>query len=424
MKAISIALLAGIVVSVLGVHAPAAQATKWREKVLHSFCTQPNCTDGQAPDASLIDVNGTLYGTTVYGGSVPHCANYYDIGCGTVYALDRSTGVETALYSFCSRQNCTDGYEPLGSLIYVNGILYGTTGYGGAGNCRTQDGSGCGVVFALDPNTGTETVLHVFGSGADGQNPSAGLINVKGTLYGTTLYGGAYGDGTVFAVNRKTGVENVVYSFCSGRGYPCADGTNPVTSLIYMNGTLYGTTAGGGTGCQEYGCGTVFALDPNTGVETVLHSFSGRTDGDGPEANLVEANGVLYGTTWGGGDYGLGTVFALDLSTTTESVLHSFGGGMDGSSPEAGLIDVNGVLYGTTPFGGINGLGTVFALDPATGIESVLHSFSNGTGGYFPWSSLIDVKGALYGTNGQGGGAANCPGGNICGTVFALKKKH
>jgi len=133
---------------------------------------------------------------------------------------------------------------------------------------------------------------------------------------------------------------------------------------------------------------------------------------------------VLYGTTHDGGDNGVGTVFALDLATGTESVLHSFGSGMDGYWPVAGLIDVKGTLYGTTFVGGTDGLGTAFALDTASGTESVLHSFSSGTGGYFPSGGLIDVSGTLYGTAGSGGGAANCPGSDICGTVFALKKKH
>src|SRR5206468_9350431 len=167
-------------------------------------------------------------------------------GCGTLFSLDRNTGAEKVLYSFCNQQSCADGRWPAAGLIDVNGILYGTTPYGGVSGCP-QD-IGCGTVFAIDPNTGAEKVLYSFCSEkncADGANPFAGLIDVNGVLYGTTPYGGIrncgdFGCGTAFSIDPNTGAEKVLYSFCSEKN--CADGRWPTASLINVNGTLYGTT--------------------------------------------------------------------------------------------------------------------------------------------------------------------------------------
>jgi uncharacterized repeat protein (TIGR03803 family) len=128
------------------------------------------------------------------------------------------------------------------------------------------------------------------------------------------------------------------------------DGALPDGSLLYVKGTLYGTTSEGGT----YGNGTVFSLDRKTRAETVIHSFGNAPDGGGPTANVIDVKGTLYGTTAFGGSDGYGTVFSLDPKTGTETVLYSFCGLQscaDGALPEAGLIDVKGTLYGTTGIG-------------------------------------------------------------------------
>jgi uncharacterized repeat protein (TIGR03803 family) len=217
------------------------------ETVLYSFCSQQNCTDGEDPQAGLIDVNGTFYGTTVLGGKY---------GYGTVFSIDPKTGAEKVIYSFCSQKNCTDGSRPFGSLISVNGTLYGTTYWGGSEGCAV----GCGTVFSLDPNSGAETVLYSFCSSGpacrDGDRPQGSLIDVKGTLYGTASSGGKNG-GTVFSIDLKTGAEKLIYSFCSQTN--CTDGSGPSTSLIDVDGTLYGTTESGGL----YGYGTAFMLKKN-----------------------------------------------------------------------------------------------------------------------------------------------------------------
>jgi uncharacterized repeat protein (TIGR03803 family) len=354
MKSICHALLATMALGTLVLQFPAGQSAYGQEKTAYCFCSQTNCTDGATPWATLIDVNGTLYGTTSDGGSTG-CTGY---GCsGTVFSLDLSTATETVLYSFCSQAKCTDGASPVASLIEVNGILYGTTYLGGGTGC---DNYGCGTAFSLDPGTGAETVPHSLCSQAarnKGGPPLAGLIDVHGKLYGTTLGGGQNSLGTVFSLDPDTGREKVVYSFCSQTN--CTDGEAPYSSLIDVKGTLYGTTSAGGTGCSYPYCGTVFSLDPKTGTETVLHSFCSLTncsDGQEPVAGLIEEQGVLYGTTEWGGAYGGGTVFSLDIGTGAETVLYSFcrhgAHCKDGQSPESGLLKVEGRLYGTTFTGG------------------------------------------------------------------------
>jgi uncharacterized repeat protein (TIGR03803 family) len=194
MRAVSVAVFAGMLGSAFVIPAPAARAVSFTEKVLWSFGSG---TDGTNPHAGLIDVSGTLYGTTAFGGGTG-CDGY---GCGTVFSIDPDTGAETPVYSFCSRKDCRDGDYPYAGLIDVRGALYGTTSSGGTSTgC---DGSGCGTVFSIDPSTGAEAVLYSFFGGTDGANPNASLIDVKGTLYGTTYNGGAYGYGTVFSLTKN-----------------------------------------------------------------------------------------------------------------------------------------------------------------------------------------------------------------------------
>ena len=304
------------------------------ETVLHSFSGGP---DGEYPSAGLVrDAAGNLYGTTADGGTS---------GVGTVFKVDAS-GKETVLYSFGGG---ADGEYPFAGLVRdAAGNLYGTTADGGT--------SGVGMVFKVDVN-GKEAMLHSFGSGADGQHPFAGLVrDTAGNLYGTTADGGTSGVGTVFKVDAS-GKETVLYSFRSA-----ADGEYPTAGLVRdAAGDLYGTTKSGGAS----GDGIVFKINP-AGKETVLHTFRGGKDGEYPYAGLIRGTaGNLFGTTYGGGASGWGTVFEID-PTGKETVLYSFAGAADGASPEGGLVqDASGKLYGTTKYGGAFGAGTVFELRPA-----------------------------------------------------------
>jgi uncharacterized repeat protein (TIGR03803 family) len=208
-----------------------------KETVLYSFT---GAADGRFPQAGLVaDVAGNLYGTTIYGGDLS-CNS--GTGCGTVFKVDRA-GAETVLYSFTGG---TDGQFPYAGLVRdPAGDLFGTTSNGGA--------SAYGTVFEVD-KAGTETVLHSFAAGADGATPVAGLvIGGAGNLYGTTEGGGTHNSGTVFEVTAS-GTETVLHSFNGQSG-----GANPNAGLLRDSaGNLYGTTLQGGVYLQ----GTVFKLKP------------------------------------------------------------------------------------------------------------------------------------------------------------------
>ena len=369
------------------------------ETVLYSFCAQTGCPDGSNPRADLVmDTAGNLYGTTLYGGTS---------GVGTVFELSPS-GTETVRHSFAASH--TDGHYPYaGLLMDTTGNLYGTAQSGGA--------KGLGTVFKLSPN-GTETLLHSFcvlAACADGYHPRAGLImDTKGNLYGTSFDGGAYDAGAVFELS-PSGTETVLHSFCQQMG--CPDGYYPQAGLVVdTNGNLYGTTLYNGA----YGGGTVFKIISD-GTATTFYNFctaTGCKNGRYPQAGLIlDTNGNLYGTTYGGGAYGQGTVFELSPSGA-ETVLHSFcarTGCSDGSHPRADLVmDTAGNLYGTTYDGGTNSVGAVFKLSPS-GTETVLHSFAaNGSDGTHPYAGLVtDTMGNLYGTTYSGGA-------NGYGTVFKV----
>ncbi|MFY9711449.1 MAG: choice-of-anchor tandem repeat GloVer-containing protein, partial [Candidatus Cybelea sp.] len=203
----------------------------------------------------------------------------------------------------------------------------------------------------------------------DGNEPAAGLIDVDGTLYGTTAWGGGYGHGAAFSIT-SSGTEKVLHSF--GKG---TDGYYPQAGLIDVGGTLYGTTEYGGSGsCSNdfyHGCGTVFSITTG-GKEKVLHSFSDAgAQGSNPLAGLIDVGGTLYGATKNGGSNNAGAIFSI-TTLGREKLLHSFGRGTDGRYPDATLIDVGGRLYGTTFNGGGHGEGTVFSITTG-GAEKVLH---------------------------------------------------
>ena len=246
-----------------------------------------------------------------------------------------------------------------------------------------------GVVYKLDA-AGQETVLYTFPFGADGAQPEAGVIrDSAGHLYGTTLNGGTASVGVVCKLDAA-GQETVLHSFTGG-----TDGEYPYAGVTRDSaGNLYGTTQGGGTG----NAGVVYKLDPS-GQETVLYSFSGGADGGYPDASVIQDSvGNLYGTTFNGGTANMGVVYKLDVGGQ-ETVLYSFTGGADGASPYAGVIrDSAGDLYGTTVEGGTAGWGVVYKLD-ASGQETVLYSFMGGADGGDPYAGVIrDPAGNLYGT--------------------------
>jgi uncharacterized repeat protein (TIGR03803 family) len=309
--------------------------------------------------------------------------------------LPRSVPQSSSIYRVISRfGGKRSGSLPIASLTYLNGRLYGTTQLGGA--------SENGTVFKVDPYSGKEVPIYSFTANADGAQPTGALISVGNALYGTTYYGGAYNQGTVFSITTS-GKEKVLYSF---GGQP--DGEYPFAGMINVGGVLYGTTYQGGA----YNNGTVFTVTPSGG-ESILYSFGGSPDGANPRGGVTDVNGTLYGTTETGGTYNVGTVFSFTTSGS-ESVLHSFGVSSDGAYPYAGVVDVDGTLYGTTDGGGTIGEGTIYTIT-ASGSEAILHSFpATRHDGTEPTDTLTEVNGVLYGTTWAGGGTQNR------GIIFAI----
>jgi uncharacterized repeat protein (TIGR03803 family) len=358
-------------------------------------------TDGSSPFGDLIDVDGMLYGTSAFGGT--HSRH----GAGTVFSVTTS-GVETVLYNFAPGAR---GYQPQSGLTVMGSALYGTTYNGGVNY---------GTVFRI--NLADSNAFHHLysftGSPTDGAMPEySSLTKVGSTLYGTTTEGGQTGDGTIFMIN-KTGTETVLYSFLGG-----SDGAYPNAGLTYVHGTLYGTTRNGGTGTCSAGCGTIYSITPS-GTEKVLYSFAGQAhdnDGANPGAGLTAIGAYLYGTTTAGGGYNDGTVFKF-YPIGRERQLHAFGGETDGKLPAADLTNVNDTLYGTTLEGGNSGCvggtcGTVFSIGKTGSNYSKLYSFSGGTDGGNPQGALLDVGGTFYGLTTSGGSGACSEG---CGTVYSF----
>jgi uncharacterized repeat protein (TIGR03803 family) len=340
------------------------------ETVLYNFA---GGGDGEYPVGNPVrDAAGNLYGATDGGGN-PDCGNGNT--CGTVYKIDPQ-GNKTVLYRF---GGLPDGHSADSGLILDEaGNLYGTTEAGGDNSCNP--GYGCGIVFKIDQH-GKETILHTFTGtrDLDGAFPDAGLVAApNGYLYGTTTLGGAPtcisdaiprlprgvreqpetgGCGTVFKIDKK-GTEIVVHRFSSWAG-----GGSPSFPLIFDEfGSLYGTGSGG----SEYN-GVVFTMNKRA-QEKVLYNFS--YDQGYPSAGVVRDNtGNLYSTTREGGSYYEGTVYKLDKAGNL-TILHAFTGGSDGGFPDGTLVlDKEGNLYGTARDGGIHdcgqyGCGVVFKIAP------------------------------------------------------------
>jgi uncharacterized repeat protein (TIGR03803 family) len=353
---------------------PSGSSGRWSESIIYSFT---GGTDGSGPTSDLaIDASGALYGITSGGGAG---------ACGTVFQLVPPSGggtawTENTLYSFpCGSVSPEPGDVILDS---ATGNLYGVAGYAGT--------LGGGYVYQLQPPTSggswTYNLLHSFTNNPSapgyvkGYDPWSLVLGKDGSLYGTTIYGGA-GGGTVYKLSPPSGGGtswplHILYTFGSAGSSP--NGYSPYGLVFGSGGVLYGVTALGGSS----GDGTVYSLTPAPAgaawTETILHNFAASADGNLPIAGVILGpGGVIYGTTAGGGltetscGYysGCGTVFQLTPGsggTYTETMLHEFASsGGDAINPDPGrLILLGGTLYGTSYQGGHLGLGAVFAVRP------------------------------------------------------------
>lgn len=353
-------------------------------------------TNGAIPFAGLVDVGGTFYGTTTLGGN-SGCFSYQTLaGCGVVYKVTPS-GRQAAIYSF---RGSPDGSFPFAGLTTVGGTLYGITTKGGNSSCGSSSSpSGCGTVFKIT-SSGSETVLHSFAGGNDGQDPPwAPLVAVKGVLFGVTQNGGTRGGGTLFKITTA-GKESVLYSFKKNSAESHPEG------IAYIDGEFFATTEGDG-GPYSHDYGSLVKLT-SSGKASILYTFKSFPDGAFPKGPIVSVGDVLYGATVAGGanqcgSVGCGTVFAITMSGK-EHVIHSFNFKKhDGVTPYSGLMAKNGSLYGTACCGGPSNGGIVFKLT-TSGKETILHAFTSyGKDGDAPYGGLVAAGGLLYGTTGYGG---------------------
>jgi hypothetical protein len=362
----------------------------WKETVIYAF---QGGNDGSFPLGKLIwGEDGALYGATAWGGG-SGCSDLNVTGCGTVFKLTPPHGIggqwtETVLYRF---QGETDGAGPNGVTLGNDGALYGSTAFGGNPSCILPfipfpfppgNQASCGTVFKLTPpiwthGMWTESIVHVFEGGTDGGAPNSALTNRAGALYGVTQ--GTFSDnlgnnlacGTIFKL-RPPNPPWVKGSYeVFGFFFPACDHGTPTSGVIVHRGAIYGE-----------GDGDVYELTAPAkpgGMPTTisLYSFLNVNGGGSfPQGGLtVGRGGVFYGEATSGGTAtspdcqanGCGTIWRLAPPAKaggawTETVLHNFQGGADGSGPNSGLIEgADGALYGTV---GDNSNGHVFRLVP------------------------------------------------------------
>ena len=295
-------------------------------KLVHVF---DGGADGAFPRTGLTQFGHLLYGTTSFAG-------------GSVFSLDPSTGVLTTIHRFGSSG---DDINPNSSLLVIDGLLYGEA-----------VGNPASAIYAIDPTTGNDKIIYSFTAVGDASQPQGGLLNVNGVLFGTSVYGGSTGNGTVFSLDLSTGTEIVLHSFGTGK-----DGSQPLSHLTKVENRLFGTTYFGGS----VDGGTVFSVELKTGQEKVVYSFMNGADGAYPLQGLRYDAGFLYGTTSFSSDpTTCGALYSLDVANESEANIHGFQGGTDGCSPAAGLIGIGDTLYGTTEKGGTLNRGTVFGYTP------------------------------------------------------------
>ena len=356
-----------------------------RHKVLYDFCNSTGCADGANPvDGSLImDIDGSLYGTTSTGGTTGG-----PDGGGVVFKLtpnaSKTHWTYSVVYHFCQQASCRDGITPLGNLTYFGAEtgspydkvspLYGTTAEGGLHNN--------GIVFAVLPKTDGswhEVPLYFFcGKGgttcADGKRPAGGLaMDSNSSLAGTTTLGGIGDAGVAFKLNNVGKIqwsETVLHQFCSSTD--CADGASPLSGLVADgSGNFYGTTVAGGNSndaCGTSGCGVAFKIDTH-GLLTTLYSFCSLencADGGVPARLSLDLTNNPVGMTTVGGAHKSGTLYRLqagyqdlfDFKCSHKRCSY-------GKTPAGGVVmDTNNALYSVMSQGGPHNGGTVIKYTP------------------------------------------------------------
>ena len=339
-------------------------------ETLHNFA---GGTDGATPSAGLTyDKNsGVLYGTTAHGGLTNSICSQ---GCGTLFSLNATTGAYRTLYMFSGGED--EEYPSAALTLGSDGIFYGTTfGTGIVGKVCIQQ-SACGTVFKYDPSNGSFATIHTFAF-SDGAVPGrVPLVSGKaGKLFGTTAAGGGVeplnypgGLGVVFRIDPATNAFTVLHRF--------SEPTIPIGLAVDPDKNLYVTAEEGGVN----GTGAIIKMVPNVGGPysiSTLFSFdpsNNNVSGETPVASLTfdSKKNIFYGVTYAGGAGGFGTMYDIDPNSGAFSLLHSFTGGSDGGTLDDSILVNLGRLYGGTrgarskpvppECAGLDGCGTIFRL--------------------------------------------------------------
>jgi len=353
--------------------------------------------NGCVPYGLLTLSDGVLYGTTTYGGAPYNVPPTNPANKGNVFKMNMDGSGFTVLHEFTGGAN--DGWKPWSGLAISGGMIYGSTVYGG------PRGEGGGVIYEMNTNGGNFRVLHAFGEPGDGFGGSTSPILVGDTLYGVTRWGGN-GTGTIYSYNTTTEVYTQLHRFAANS----SDGNAPLGTLTAANdGYLYGLTWLGG----QNNMGTLFRIKPDGSAFETMYHFAGGSQGKYPYDNLAfDGNHTLYGTTLG--EYGnnlsdLGTIFKYDFVSKTYSVLHKFMGGANDSGKPNGSVTLSSdgiTLYGTThgddAWGGTE-FGILYQMNiDGTGFNQ-LYEFKGGSSGATPMRTPLFIDGSLYGMTAYGG---------------------
>lgn len=354
--------------------------------------------DGANPYADLLLASdGMLYGTTAFGGTTNQ---------GVLFRINTDGSGYERLRSFDRSAN--GGSVPYGPVMELTpGTLMGTTSFGGTNRV--------GIIYTVQTDgSGYDVLRHFVGDAVDGGVPYGGLLKgADGALYGTTWYGGPPDHGTIYKLEEDGSDYEVVQYLKGGSGGPVEAWAGLV---LGADGYYYGTSWFGGISNR----GTVYRMKSDTREIQVLHSFSGGPTGaEHPYGGvIVGSDGVLYGTTVEGGTQNLGTFYKLNRDGTGFAILRNFvSANSGGYFPYAGLLEgSDGLIYGATVSGGSAGYGIVFRINKSGGNYSVLRAFRGGTDGANPYSTLIEGSdGWLYGATAFGGGENR-------GTVFRMRR--
>ncbi len=342
-------------------------------------------TNGAAPGGPLVLSNGVLYGTTALGGT--------NGNGGVVFSIQTNGSNFAVLHEFALAQ----GQTPNGTLLLLDGLLYGTTSTGGTGADTN------GALFALGTTGTVFEVLTNFDQ-STGIAPAGGLVSSGTNLYGVTSGGGTNGGGTVYSIS-STGTDlTVLHAFPSSTN----EGANPEGTLLLISNVLYGTTSAGGTN----GDGTIYSVDVSGTNFVTLYSFTGTNSGAAPLGGLTDNGSTLFGVTSSGGSNDDGVIFSISTNGSNFTVWHDFGGTNGGGAPVGELVELNGTLYGLTSAGGVSNKGTVFSISTNGANFQVLTNFT-GANGNAPLGSFVAGSNVLYGTTSAGGSTTNL------GTIFS-----